>query len=467
MKKTNYFKLIALAFICFFSFSISAQTQVTDSLTFATALADLQSPTGSTGGAGGVIQLNASLTLRPWKQTYLLASTTAAPIEINTQQFSITVVGTNATADSTILQIGDNMNIHGTSLVLTNFNKGIIRVTGGTISSTTTISGTSTILSNAGWSYISGGTVTMNATGVTNAYAVSVVNNFPLVLRGGTISAIGDNTRALSLTDAVTPSTVKPFSGATITAVGNGAYGIQCLGGNTLTIGDNTTVTTSSTLGTDAALVGGGSASSYIVIPSTVQNVNITSSKKYKLDNVASAVIDLRGLTLSASPVDGSTLTYPNNNVTLNASGNESSATCGIYYSYIIAPTTTSPNIVSGASAAASSANTVLKAVIGKNGFIDTNIFTFNYTVSNLPANLPIDVTTFADLLTAYSNSQTGTPRTTKINLLATLTTTGAYSIVPSVDYPVEINANTFSIKTGSTGTLGGYLTMSNSHSIL
>ena len=73
----------------------------------------------------------------------------------------------------------------------------------------------------------------MNATGVANAYAVNVINNFSLVLRGGTISGVGDNTRALSLTDGVTPT---PISGTTITANGNGAYAIQSLGGNSLTV---------------------------------------------------------------------------------------------------------------------------------------------------------------------------------------------------------------------------------------
>jgi hypothetical protein len=95
-------------------------------------------------------------------------------------------------------------------------------------------------------------------------------------------------------------------------------------------------------------LVSGG-ATSKIIIPSTAANVSITSSIKYKLDNAAAAVLDLRGtLTITASPVSGSTLTYPNNNVTLTASGNESMALAGIYYSYATNPTTSNLNVSSG-----------------------------------------------------------------------------------------------------------------------
>ena len=456
MKKPNYFKLLALAIICCLSSVVLAQTQVSDSLSFATAMADLQSPTGSTGGTGGVIQLNAALVLRPWKQTYLLQSTATAPIEINTQQYSITVGGTNTTADSTILQIGNNLNIHGTSTVLTNLNRGIIRISGSQISSTTTVSGTTTVSVGAGWIFMSGGIVSINASGVVNAYALGVINNFALVLRGGTINAVGDNTRALSFTDNVTPT---PISGANITATGNAAYAIQSLGANSLTIGDNMTIITSG--GNDAALVGGGSTSR-IVIPSTAANVSITSSIPYKLDNAASTVIDLRGLTLTASPIDGSTLTYPSNNVTLTASGNGSNATCGIYYSFVTAPTIASPNIASGGTAAASSASTVLKASFGKNGFIDTNVYTFNYTVNNLPAGLPINVSTFADLQAAYTTSLTASD-TTRIKLLATITINSAFSMVPDAAHPIAIDANGFQINIGVaastfTTTFGGSL---------
>jgi len=464
MKKTNYFKLFALALTCCLSTTIYAQTLVTDSLSFATAMADLQSPTGSTGGAGGVIQLNAPLTLRPWKQTYLLASTAIAPIEINTQQFSITVSGTGTTADSTILQIGNNLNIHGTSIVLTNLKNGIIRITGGLINSTTTISGTSTVLANAGWSYISGGTVTMNATGVTNAYAVSAVNNFPLVLRGGTISVVGDNTRALSLTDNVTPT---PISGSTITASGIGAYAIQSLGVNSLTIGDNMTITTSG--GSDAALVGGGSTSK-IVIPSTASNVIITSSIPYKLDNAGSAVLDLRGtLSITANPVTGTTLATPGN-VVLTASGNASMALAGIYYTFDTNPTTASPNIASGGNAMAASATTTIKASIGKNGIIDGNVFTFVYTVTN-PSTTQY-VSTPAGLLSAYNASQlTPSGTTTQIELTGGLTIAsadlvgGAYTITPDANHPVVLNTKGFSItlavtSTSSTVEFGGSLTV-------
>lgn len=468
MRKTNYIKLFALAIICCLSMTISAQTQVSDSLSFATAIADLQSPTGSTGGTGGVIQLNAPLVLRPWKQTYLLASTPTAPIEINTQQFSITVSGTSTTADSTILQIGNNMNIHGTSTVLTNLNRGIIRISGGQISSTTTVSGTTTVAVGAGWIFMSGGTVSINATGVVNAYALGVLNNFSLVLRGGTISAVGDNTRALSLTDGVTPT---PIGGATITVNGNGAYAIQSLGSNALTIGDNTTITTTSSNNTDAALVGGG-ATSKIVIPSTAVNVKITSSIPYKLDNVASAVLDFRGtLTITANPLSGTTFATQNN-VALTASGNASMALAGIYYSYDVNPTTASSNITSGGNVVAASATTTIKASIGKNGTIDSNVFTFVYTVTNPPAIKYIS--SAAGLLSAYNASQlTPSGTTTQMELTASFPiastdlVSGTFIIKPDANHPIVLNCKGFSITIGSTNFLtsniiefGGNLTI-------
>ncbi|MDP4238252.1 MAG: T9SS type A sorting domain-containing protein [Bacteroidota bacterium] len=464
MKKTNYIRLMLLAIICCLSTTMFAQTQVTDSLSFATALADLQSPTGSTGGTGGVIQLNASLVLRPWKQTYLLASTATAPIEINTQQFSITVSGTNATADSTILQIGNNMNIHGTSTVLTNLARGIIRISGGQISSTTTVSGTTTVAGVAGWVFMSGGTVSINATGVINAYALGVLNNFALVLRGGTISTVGDNTRALSLTDNVTPT---PISGATITATGSGAYAIQSLGANSLTIGDNMTITTSG--GNDAALVGGG-ATSKIVIPSTASNVVITSTIPYKLDNSASAVLDLRGpLSISANPVSGTTLATPGN-IVLTASGNASMALAGVYYSFDTNPTTASTNIASGGNAMAASATTTIKASIGKNGIIDSNVFTFVYTVTN-PSTTQY-ISSAAGLLSAYNASKlTPSGTTTQIELTASFPiastdlTNGAFTITPDANHPIVLNAKGFTITLAVTSTasiveFGGSLTV-------
>lgn len=471
MRKTNYFKLFALAIICCMSTSIFADTsitQVSDSLSFANALADLQSPTGSTGGTGGVIQLNAPLVLRPWKQTYLLSSTPTAPIEINTQQYSITVSGTSTTGDSTILQIGNNLNIHGTSTVLTNLNRGIIRISGSQISSTTITAGTTTVAGVAGWVFMSGGTVSINATGVTNAYALGVLNNFALVLRGGTISAVGDNTRALSLTDNVTPT---PISGTTITANGNGAYAIQSLGANSLTIGDNMTITTTSTALTDAALVGGG-ATSRIVIPSTASNVAITSSIPYKLDNAAAAVIDLRGtITITATPVSGSTLATPGN-IVLTASGNASMATAGIYYSYDTNPTISSSNIASGGNVMAASATTTIKASIGKNGFIDGNVFTFVYTVTN-PSTTQY-ISTAAGLLSAYNASQlTPSGTTTQMELTASFPiastdlVSGAFTIKPDANHPIVLNCKGFTITIGSTNFLtsniiefGGNLTM-------
>jgi len=450
MKKLFFYKFLFFAMFCCISPTIFAQISV-DSLRFKPVFDSLKTV------GGGTINLTTDMPVRiAAHQTYALESDASNPIQINTNQFKIISIGDNVTADSTILRVGNNVSILGTSTVLTNLNRGIIRINGGLIKSTTSISGTSTILVNAGWIYVSGGTISIEATNVTSAYALSVLNSFSLVLRGGTVSALGDNTRALSLTDAVTnPANIlKPFAGGTITASGNGAYGIQSLGVNSLTIGDNTTITTTSSNNTDAALVGGG-ATSLIVIPSTAQNVTISSSNPYKLDNTGAGVLDMRGAVLSASPVDGTSLTYPANNITLTASGNASMAKAAIYYSNVVNPTSISPTIASGGSVPANSPSTILKATIGKNGFMDSNVYTFNYTVSGLPANLPISVSSLADLQAAYTTSLTATD-TTRIKLLANITINSAFSMTPDATHPIVMDANNFSLIVAANVTIGG-----------
>ncbi len=460
MKLTTktFFCTLLLALFCCLSASMVAQSITTDSLRFRTVFDSLKTV------GGGTINLTTDMPVRMVAhQTYALESDATDPITINTNQFKIISIGDNVTADSTILRIGANVSILGTSTVIANLSRGIIRINGGLIQSTTSISGTSAVIANAGWIYVSGGTISVVATGVTTAYALNVLNSFSLVLRGGTISAVGDNTRALALTDGVTniANTIKPFAGGTITASGNGAYGIQSLGVNSLIIGDNTTITTSSTNGTDAALVGGG-ASSLIVIPSTSQNVVITSSNPYKLDNTGAAVLDMRGAVLTASPVDGSSMTYPANNVTFTASGNASMAKASIFYSNVVNPTTASPTIATGGSVPANSPSTILKACIGKNGYIDPTVYTFNYTVSGLPANLPISVSTLADLQAAYTTSLTATD-TTRIKLLANITINTALTMTPDATHPIVMDANNFSLIIAANTTIGGNIKISSS----
>ena len=457
MKKNNYIKKIALAIICSLSLSVFAEpVLVGDSTQFATAFNNMKS------SGGGVIELTANITLRlALNDVYELSTSAENPIEINTGAYRIIANGPGgATSEaSPVLEIGDNMYVHGTAIVLQAMARAKVRVAGGEVKTVTTTGGIA-LEANQGWVYVTGGKVSVESPEGTLAFAVWAGNFMSIVVSGGTIEAVGDNTRALRISDGTAT-----ISDATITADGNGAYALLSLGANNMTIGDNTSITTTSTAGTDAALVGGG-ATSRIVIPSTASNVTITSSIKYKLDNTAAAVLDLRGpLTITANPVDGSTLTYPNNNVTLTAEGNESMALSGFYYNYGSNPTTSSLWAASGASIQAPSASTVIKAAIGKNGTMDSNIFTFNYTVNDIPADAVINISNFADLQTAYTNSQTGTPRTTKMKLLANVVVNAAFTMTPSSSYPVEIDADGKLIQGGSsssthTATYGGSLTI-------
>ena len=459
MKRKIGFKLLALGIICSICTSVNAQTLVTDSTTFATAYNAMKT------SGGGTIVFQNDITLRLSKigtQTYSLESNASNPIQINTQQYKLISNGDGVSADSCMLKIGNNVDIFGTNVVISNLRRGHIRVVGGSVISNTSTPGAAAIYANDGWVFIWGGTVGVNATGLTAgnyAYGIDVLNYMSLNIAGGTISAAGDYTRAVSVSEYGN-GFLKPISGATITASGINAYGIEILGigaSTLMTIGNNLTINTSSSNASDVAIVNGGTTS-MLVIPASVTNLNITASTNFKQVNSASVLYDLRGITISASPTSGSTLTYPSNSVTLTASGNSTMTNAGIYWAYNANPTVSSPNITTGGTVAATSATTTIKAAIGKLSFIDSNISTFTFTVNNLPANTPINVSTFADLQAAYTTSQTAVVDTTRIVLLGSITNTSSFTMTPDAAHPVVINANNFQLITGANLTLGGAL---------
>ena len=447
--KTHFITFILVLFCCL-STTMFADTLATDSTSFATAFAALQT------SGGGTITLQNDITFRIAKnQTYSLVSDAADPIQINTQQFKIISSGTGTTADSAIFRVSNNVSITGTAIVLNSLSRAIIRVDGGSVITTASagIANSAAIQTNAGWVYVSGGTVGVSVTAPTTAYAILMSNYMSAVITGGTISAIGDKTRALSITDG--SSSV--ISGATITANGASAYAVQALGGVVLTIGNNNTFTTSSTNATDAALVSGG-ATSVIVIPANATNVNITSSVKYKLDNTAATCLDLRGVTLTANPVSGTAFVNPTN-ITLTATGNTSLALNKIYYNYNSNPVTTSASIASGGVALAQSSNTTIIASVGvPNANWNPVVYTFTYTVQN-PSYIQL-VGTFAALQAAFTYAQTATG-TTQIQFTSDITTSGSYSFIPDATHPVTVDANGKNFIVASSGTLGGNLAMS------
>jgi hypothetical protein len=434
---------------------MSAEISV-DSLRFKTVFDSLKTV------GGGTMSLTTDMPVRIAKSTtYALESDLSNPINIKANQFKIIAIGDGTSADSCFLRVGNNVNISGTNIVLSDYKRGHIRIVGGSVTSNTTTPGSAAIFANDGWVFISGGTVSVNATGLTTgnyAFAVNTVNYMALSITGGTISATGDNTRAVTASDYGN-GFLKPISGATLTASGSGVYGLEVLGvsGTPMTIGNNLTINTSSTDGTDVAIVNSGSTS-LLIIPATVSNLAISATTSFKQVNTSSVLFDLRGVSITANPVTGSTLTYPSNNVALTATGNSTMTNAGIYYAYSATPTTVSPNITSGASVVAGAATVTIKASIGKLGFIDSNVYSFTYTVNNLPANTPINVTTFADLQAAYTTSQTATVDTTRIVLLGNVTNTTAFTMTPDALHPVVINASGFQLITGANLTLGGAL---------
>ena len=102
---------------CCISPTIFAQISV-DSLRFKPVFDSLKTV------GGGTINLTTDMPVRiAAHQTYALESDASNPIQINTNQFKIISIGDNVTADSTILRVGNNVSILGTSTVLTNLNR--------------------------------------------------------------------------------------------------------------------------------------------------------------------------------------------------------------------------------------------------------------------------------------------------------------------------------------------------------
>ena len=464
MKKTNYFKLFALAIISCISMSMSAQTvTVGDSIRFMTVLDSMKI------NGGGSIQLSASVKIPIAKNTtYGLESTASNPIQINTNQFSIIANGDGTSADSCILRIGNYMTITGTGTVISGLKRGHIRVVGGSVSSNTTTTGTSTIYNGDGWIYIWGGTVSVNATGLTagsSAAAVTAANYMAISIMGGTISASGDYTRAIVGYD-IGNGVVKPLSNATINASGSNAYGIQTIGGGTSTpmiIGNNLTFNTTSIDATDAGIVNSGT-SSVIIIPSTVTGLTFHSTTNYKIDNSTAVLLDLRGVTLTANPVSGA-LVNPTN-VVFTAAGNASMAFAStkIYYNYsAVAPTTASSSIVNGGTINVSAATNTITAIVGYPfSPYNATTYTFTYTVQNAVGPTPI--TSFTGLKNAFIASATATD-TVRLKLMSNITDSIAYSFTPDAAHPIVLDANGFQINIGIaastfTTTFGGSLRM-------
>ena len=459
MKKKS-FNLIVFALFCFFSASMSAQIAV-DSLRFKTVFDSLKTV------GGGTMSLTMDMPVRIAKSTtYALESDAANPITINTNQFKILAIGDGTSADSCFLKIGNNVNITGNNIVITGLKRGHIRVVGGSVNCVTSTTGASAISNNDGWIFIQGGTVSVTATGLVSGNTASAIydyNYMTLVVTSGTINATGDYTKGIVVAD-LGNGIVKPLSGATITASGTKVYGIQQLGGGSspLILGNNLTINTSSTDGTDVALGNGGSTA-VMIIPSTVTGLNITATTPYKIDNTASVLLDLRAVTITPNPVNNTAFVNPTN-VALTASGNATMnfGSTKIYYSYGVAPTSTSPTIANGGNMLAASSTTTIIARIGAPlATYNTATYTFTYTVQNATGAKMI--TTFADLQAAYTASQSADPGTTQLQFLANITTAGAYLFSPDVAHPITIDANGYSLITGSSGTLGGSLSISSS----
>jgi len=459
MKFYQHLKLAILAVLCFLWPNVFAQIQVGDFASFDAAFQSMKT------SGGGTIELTANITFQLAKdQIYSLASDAENPIQINTGSYSLISSGTGTTADNAVLEVGDNVSIYGTSTVLLATSRGIVRVAGGSVKTTAT-SGTNpaAVKADQGWVYVTGGKITVEVATSTLAFGVWSGNYMSIVITGGTIEAIGDGTRAVRISDGNAT-----ISGVTVTANGIGAYGLLSLGTNTMVIGNNTTVTTTSTDGSDAGIVSGG-PSSRIYIPADAANVNITSSHKYKLDNADAEVLDFRGVNLTANPPSGTEFVDPGE-VTLTAAGNESMALARIYYNYDASPTTSSSYIANGGTVPVFSAITTIKASIGKpDATYNNTVYTFTYTVQN-PGG-PIMVGSFNDLKNAYTASQEGEEKTTDIKLTANITIDADFTMTPNLTHPVNIDANGYYLQVGNntssnTVTFGGSLSISTTSNV-
>lgn len=366
MKKMNLFKTTVLSVLYCTSTMVSAQTLVSNFDDFDAAFASMKS------ASGGTIELTANITIPiAAEETYSLSSTAGAPVIINVGTFAITGSGTGTTTDNAVLEIGDNVSVLGSATLIKNTNRAMIRVTGGVLKTTTVAAGggnAAVINASAGWAYISGGTITMDASSITsgNAFVVYMANSYTLNITGGTIEGIGNGVRAVRISDGVAN-----ISGATISVSGN-AYALLSNGGNMMTVGDNTTINAADNA---FGLVSGG-ATSRLIIPATAENVTINSSNPYKLDNNNAALFDLRDLVVTADPASGHIFTEAGT-VSFIVEG-ASAALANFYYDFTNSPTISSSNVKTIAIPVTTD-NTVIKVRLGKGSWIDSNEYTFIY----------------------------------------------------------------------------------------
>ena len=454
----HYFKWIALAIICCIGSSMWAQTSVATYAQFDAALTSMK----TTGNGGSIVLTNNFTVPIAVSTTYSLSSDAAHPIDINTGTYTISSSSSGTgTSDinQSILEVGANVTVHGSQTVLLATNKSIIRViTGGTVSSITTATNGANyaaISSGGGFVYVTGGTVSMDASSITssNAFAIYIDNYMTLNITGGTISCKGRATRTIRVGTNSTAS----ISGATINGAGvtgSVSYSVHSIGGSVVTIGDNTTITADANT---TALCADGSTSA-LIISRTAANVTLTATTKYANANNG-GVFDLRDLAFTANTVTNNTFPSPNT-ITITATG-ASAAQAAFYFDYTNSPTITSANIAQSGKITVANATTVIKIRLGRGNWIDDSGHetTLTYTVTT--PSLATMISTFPQLQAAYTASQTA-GSITQLMLAANIIINTNFTMKPAdAAHAVLIDANNFYLSLEGTVELGGSLSIS------
>ena len=415
---------------------------------------------------GGTINLTANITVPlTTDQVYSISSTAGNTIIINAganrfiangQNSAATIVATNA-----FLEVGDNVEIYGTGTqLISTSNRGSIRIAGGLVKSAPTANASTVLYTEGnGFIEITGGKVSMDATGRGgNPTVMNLLSSMQLNVTGGTIEYIntGGNIGARIL--RIAGNSTANLSNVTFDIQDNGTTAYVLYAHNTggkINIGSGVTIDAPKS----TAFYADNHAGAIITIEAGATDLVVNAATEYGL-GTNGAIFDLTNpFTISASQTSGHEFAAPDAVTFTLQNGDAALASrTNIYYTLDGSePTGTSFFIASGGTIGVNESGTI-KVQPGKNGQLIGTSQTFDYTVQTVdPAHPVTMVADFAGLKDAFEKSQLSEVVSAIINIGADIIYDQNFDMIAVK--PVTINCGTYKIRfNGATATLGGTL---------
>jgi hypothetical protein len=431
---------------------------VSNATELAKALADLQS-------MGGDIVLTSNITIIPGKKdsVFRVSAQNEKTINIDAKTFSITIQGTGMASDNVALEIGNNVNLHGSSAtIVANTQQGIIRIVDGAsiISNPPASGSTYAVNANGGDLIMTGGVVKIeNGSASGNPAAINVAAGYTATISGGTVSTDKDGARTVRVNGALNIS-----GNPVISASGSAAYAIVSLNGGQVVIDGAAEIKSTGTgnsYGLYVQVSTGNNPTGAVIkrtanptIQGTIQPVGISGNN--------TSYIDLRKFSIAADSITGYVFDVPGA-VTFTAAiaptSRQDTAMLGTVSWYYTVdgskPTTASSAMPVAGRSVDVPVTTTFRVALGGSNFVDDSVYTFAYTVTH-----PLEGTlirTYADLKTAFDNLASATSNDTSLwQLLANVTVPAgtADQLLAPADKPVKLNARGYRIMNGA-GTSG------------